>query len=107
MPHLALSSLDSIPDRRVDILCFGKGIHPHHLLYPLLAIECKESKTLATQAMEQVIGYNYHLKSYFVAVSYPGGVEWGYLDKVTGRYQFFPFLPSYPELIKSLSYANS
>ena len=39
LPHLQGKS---VPDRRVDILCYGKDVHPEHLLCPLLMIECKE-----------------------------------------------------------------
>src|SRR5690242_14822270 len=38
LPHLAGRS---VPERRIDVLCYGKEIHPEHSLYPLLLIECK------------------------------------------------------------------
>src|SRR5579863_8219661 len=64
LPHLALGE---VPDRRLDILCYGKGIHPDYSLFPLLLLECKEGP-LTTSAVNQVIGYNYYVKARGVAV---------------------------------------
>lgn len=102
MPHFLPPDLDAVPDRRADVVCFGKAIHPRHPLYPLIVIECKESRALLDEAVEQVVGYNYYLKAYFVAVAHPQGVEWGYFDKEREKYVFHSFLPSYEELIKAV-----
>ncbi len=91
----------SVPDRRIDILCFAKNIHPEFPLYPLLLVECKESSTLAQMAKDQVIGYNHFVKAYFLAVAYPNGVEWGYFDRKEKKYIFKSGLPTYQTLIKA------
>lgn len=105
MPHL--STVSSLPERRVDILCYGKGIHPEHQLYPLLMIECKECSTMQEQAKEQVIGYNHFVKAYFLAIAYPGKVECGYFDVKKNVYTFFDHLPPFPKLISALHHAKN
>ncbi|MCX6988241.1 MAG: type I restriction enzyme HsdR N-terminal domain-containing protein [Chlamydiae bacterium] len=95
-----------LPDRRVDLICFAKGIHPSYPLYPLLLVECKESILLKKEAQDQVIGYNYFIKAYFVAVAYPGGVEWGCYDRKKQEYLFFPSLPPYSRLIQAVTHAR-
>ena len=67
-----LNSLSHIttkaPDRRADLICFAKGIHPSYPLYPLLLIECKRGKA-SKKALDQLIGYNYFVKAPFIAVA--------------------------------------
>ena len=92
-----------LPDRRVDLICFAKS---STTLYPLLVIECKESKELTEEALAQVQGYNYFIKAYFVAVAYPGGVEWGCYDRKKQEYLFFPSLPPYSRLIQAVTHAR-
>jgi hypothetical protein len=93
-------------DRRVDMVCFAKGIHQALPLYPLLLVECKESVLLKEQAKDQVIGYNYFIKAYFIAVAYPGGIEWGYYDRSKQGYVFFSNLPSYHRLLQVVKHAR-
>lgn len=93
LPHLTSSEL---PDRRVDILCYGKGIDSS--LFPLLLIECK-ADPLSEDAVNQVIGYNHHVQSPFAALV--NGEEarfWSFDEKK--NYEFCPFLPSFKELIQ-------
>ena len=97
IPMLAASAA---PLRRIDVACFAKNIHPDHALYPLLLIECKESKQDAMQALEQVKGYNRFIRAYFIAVAYPGGEMFGFLDK--DRFALLEFLPPYPQLIRAI-----
>lgn len=93
-------------DRRVDMVCFAKGIHHALPLYPVLLVECKESVSLKDQAIDQVIGYNYFIKAYFIAVAYPGGIEWGYYDRSKQGYVFFSNLPSYHRLLQAVKDAR-
>ncbi len=95
------------PDRRVDVVCFARGIHPNFLLYPLLIIECKESIEMKNEAKQQVIGYNHFIKACFVAIAYPEGVEWGYFDTKSQSYQFREGLPSYLKLFQAVSRADA
>lgn len=100
MPHLK-SRGGLFPDRRSDIVCFAKGIHQEHSLYPLLLIECKD-RSHGEQAKEQVIGYNHHVGAYFVAVASQAGEEFGYYDQALGRHHFISHIPSYEQLLSSL-----
>lgn len=97
MPHLAY--LPSIPTRRLDIVCFGKGLHPSYALYPLIVIECKENIVQKKEAMRQVMGYNHYLQACFFAIADPEGVLVGYHSSFSSEFAQIPFLPSYPELI--------
>ncbi len=93
LPHLTKKNL---PQRRIDILCFGKNIHPDHSLYPLLLIECKREK-LFSAAKEQLLGYNAFVQAYFVALVSREEILFGFR---TGKdYQFLAFLPPYAQLV--------
>jgi hypothetical protein len=95
LPHLAHTTP---PKRRIDILCYGKEIHPIYPLYPLLLVECK-AKTIDAQAKEQLIGYNTSVGAYFIALAAPDERQFGYLDKKSERILFHPGLPAYQELL--------
>lgn len=96
-PHLA-SSRQSLPDRRVDIVCFAKGIHPEHDLFPLLVIECKAIK-LNDKVLQQVGGYNHFIHAPFVAVANAEEVYTGWRDGESRDYRFVKFLPTYQDLL--------
>jgi hypothetical protein len=97
LPHLR-SFAPNLPDRRADIICFAKDIHPQYALYPLLVIECKE-EILNQKAIDQLLGYNYHIKAHFVALANQSEIKMGYYDKEAQSYQFIPHLPSYARLL--------
>jgi hypothetical protein len=97
LPHLAGEAL-ALPERRADIICFAKDIHPQYPLYPLLLVECKDS-VLNSQATEQLLGYNTYVKAYFVALASRTEVRLGYFDGQAGSYQFISFLPTYSQLM--------
>lgn len=59
-PHLFH---ESVPDRRLDILCY----HKNEILSPLLLIECK-AIPLTSKALDQVLGYNTFIQAPVVAV---------------------------------------
>jgi Type I restriction enzyme R protein N terminus (HSDR_N) len=100
MPHLTLSS-QKLPDRRADIVCFGRGIHPHFDLYPLLLIECKSVK-LSSKVINQVAGYNHYMQSYFIAIANQEEIRTGWFDKEKKEYTFINRLPTYLELMNSI-----
>lgn len=100
LPHLTLNK-SKLPDRRADILCFGKGIHPDYDLYPLLLIECK-SVAINSKVVNQVAGYNHFVKSYFICVANQEEARTGWYDPSKREYQFVPFLPTYQELMQSV-----
>lgn len=99
LPHL---SANDLPQRRIDILCYGKEIHPEYPLYPLLLIECKKD-ALDEKAAQQLIGYNAHVRAYFIALASPEEEKFGYLDKKTKQYIFNRGFPSYKDLISWLT----
>jgi len=100
LPHLTLQP-QRLPDRRADIICFAKGIHPCHALYPLLLIECKAVK-LSDRVINQVTGYNHFLQAYFIAVANQDMVRTGWYDPGAKQYNFVDRLPSYAELLSAL-----
>jgi len=94
LPHLAGVS---VPDRRLDLLCYATGVHSFYPLYPLLLIECKASP-LTESALDQLIGYNHHVKTPFIAAVTSEEVQFGYKEGET--YQFYSFLPAFKELLQ-------
>jgi hypothetical protein len=94
LPHL--SGL-SVPDRRLDILCYGN--QPAGSPFPLLLIECK-AELQAEGALNQVIGYNHHVKAHFVGAAGPDQMHLGYFDSLKNKYIFCSFLPSFKELLQ-------
>jgi hypothetical protein len=104
MPHLALHP-GKIPERRADLICFAKGIHPEYDLYPLLLVECKAVK-LTPKVIAQVTGYNHFLGAFFVGIANHEEVKIGWLDQKTKKYQFISHLPNYQELLKAVVSSN-
>ena len=98
LPHLSTNDLLSIPDRRVDIICFTNGPSGVH---PLLLIECKAIK-LTPRVVSQVIGYNEFVKSHLIAIFNETEMRVGYYDKEKKEYLFIDYLPSYQELVRKL-----
>lgn len=101
LPHLASSAL-AIPDRRPDLICFAKNIHPDHALYPLLLVECK-AVPLTSKVLQQVAGYNYFVQAYFIAIVNETEKKTGWYDPATQGYMFVDRLLSYPELLQSVT----
>jgi len=95
IPHL-LRNRAALPDRRVDIICFAKGIHPRFPLFPLLLVECKEDR-ITQAAIEQVVGYNMFVEAPFIALADPTGAA---LLLPEGTLQ--KGLPSYEMLLKAV-----
>ncbi len=87
IPHL--KGVPNLPKRRVDIICFAKGIYS---LYPLLIIECKEGQ-VGEDAKLQVLGYNHYIQAKFVAIAGENTAQLIYPEQV-------PFLPPYSQLCR-------
>ena len=98
LPHLQDVDIKNLK-RRADIIVFAKNIHPTYLLYPLIMIECKAIK-LNKSAIDQVIGYNYHVKAHFVAIANEDNIITLY--KKNDSYKEINFLPNYNDLLKSI-----
>ena len=96
LPHL--SHLKRLPRRRIDILCFAKEIHPQYPFYPLLIIECKEDK-ITEKGVNQLIGYNAFVKSYYVGIAGQSDIRVGSFDRSLGEYRFASHLPDFQELL--------
>ena len=89
LPHL--SREPSLPQRRADLICFAKGIHPKHDLFPLLLIEFKRD-VWDRAAMEQLLGYNHYVKAPYAALANPNTAHLVFPEKC-------PFLPSFLQLV--------
>ena len=100
LPHITLKAT-SLPDRRADVICFAKGIHPTHAMYPLLLVECK-AVPLTEKVVKQVAGYNHYVGAYFIAVANDTAIRTGWYDPDIGEYCFINHLPRYQDLLASL-----
>jgi len=82
-----------LPDRRLDLLCFGPK-----LSYPLLLIECK-GVPLQEKMVSQVLGYNAFVQARFVALVNASEIKfiWEENEEVHERAS----IPSYQELVKT------
>jgi hypothetical protein len=100
MAHIQVPP-DQLPQRRADVICFAKGIHPTCDLYPLLLIECKAVK-LTPKMFNQVIGYNHYLKACFIALTNGSEAHTAAFDSQQGKYRFVQRMPSYSELLALL-----
>jgi len=101
MPHLSLSST-RFPNRRADIVCYAKNIHPQYELFPLLLVECKAVK-LQPQVILQATGYNFYLKAKYVALANKQEIRLGWYDSDLKSYRFVNNLYPYHTLINALS----
>lgn len=99
VPHL--KGRKGLPSRRADLICFGKEIHPHHALYPLLLVECKAVK-LTEKAFQQVTGYNHHLGAFFVAVVNEDSLQMGWREPGKEGYLWQEGLLPYSQLLAAL-----
>lgn len=97
LEHLQKSKIKI--DRRADIICFANNLHPEYMLYPLLMIECKKGN-LNQKAIDQILGYNYHIKSYFIALA--NGEQIKTLWQNDKGVNSCNFLPPYSELIRAI-----
>ena len=97
MPHL--KNQEGIPNRRADIVCFAKGIHPDFDLYPLLMVECK-AVPLTQKVISQVVGYNNHVQAHFVSVVNEGELKTGWYDETSGEYSFMDNIIHYDEMLE-------
>lgn len=104
-PHLSLGN-HKIPERRADLICFAKDIHPKHLISPLLLIECKAVQ-LDSESMQQLMGYNYYIQAPFIALANQEEILTGWLNLQQKKYQFIFSLPSYQNLIYSLKASST
>lgn len=101
MPHFRPGAV-RIPERRADIVCFAKNIHPRHTLYPLILIECKAVK-LSPKVVSQVTGYNHFVGAYFIAIANQEEIKLGCYDAKNSGYAFVDGLPSFDQLVKLAS----
>lgn len=105
LPHLSPAESQLLPPRRLDIVVFGKDLHPQYPLFPLLIVECKVDG-LTLENSNQLIGYNEIIKSPYLALANGFQVKTGCYDHEKKGYHFVDGLFSYCELIKHLAGAN-
>ncbi len=92
----------SVPDRRIDVVCYAKGIHPDHPVFPLIVIECKD-EPFDQKAVNQVIGYNFFIKAPCIAIANPEGETVGFWDADLQKYRFQRGFPGYLELLECVT----
>lgn len=97
IPHLSHQK-SILPDRRADIICFAKGIHPDYELFPLLLVECKAVK-LTLEVVQQVLGYNYYLQAHYVVIANAFDLR----TAKRGSDHFVKGLPRYADIVTSVS----
>jgi hypothetical protein len=100
LPHLMGRSV-SAQNRRIDLICFAKGIHPDFSLYPLLIIECK-AHPLSQKVVEQVVGYNHEIGAYFIAIANADMVKTLWYDTKQKKLCSIDYLPSYEQLLQAI-----
>jgi hypothetical protein len=83
----------AVPDRRLDILCFGKD--EKNTLRPLLLIECKRHKPNKAHLL-QLLGYNFYIQAPYIAVVGPEDILFRAQEKQEKDYAF---IPRYDELV--------
>ncbi|HAZ15052.1 MAG: hypothetical protein A2Y28_02790 [Chlamydiae bacterium GWC2_50_10] len=105
LPHLKNCALP-LPDRRADLICFCKEIHPLYSYYPLLLVECKRDR-IDERGRRQLMGYNHFVQAFFIALAAPEAFELGYFNKAQGKYCFHHVLPSYSQLLEKTRWADS
>ncbi len=93
---LSFSGLLCPLNRRIDILCLGKGPKG---LFPLLLIECKTDQ-IKSRDKEQVEGYNKWIGAHFVAVVSKKEVALGFLIEDLNTYHYDQKFKNYPTLMK-------
>jgi hypothetical protein len=97
LPHLAQYD-KKLPDRRVDLLAYGKK---GAALVPLLLVECK-AVPLNDRVVNQVLGYNHYIHAYFIAIANDDEVRTGWFDDQKREYCFIAKIPLYQELLAAL-----
>jgi hypothetical protein len=96
LPHI----VQGAPERRADLICFGKQIHSEYALYPLLLIECKQE--LRAADFDQLLGYNHFVKAFFVALV---SAEKAIFSSRDDTAHFLAFIPSYHQLLEGIRHA--
>lgn len=99
IPHLQNQA--KLPNRRIDILCYAKDIHPRHALYPLLLIECK-AVPLDAGAWRQIKGYNHYIRAPFLALANADSKKFTWEMNKKQSPEIIEYIPKYSELINYL-----
>ena len=86
-----------LTDRRIDLICFARDLHPENPLHPLVLAECKKD-TLTEEAVSQAFGYNAQIKAPFILLASPKELRL-YFPSALGM-EFVPYLLPYQELIQ-------
>jgi hypothetical protein len=103
LPHLSPAHRQKVPNRRADIVCYAKELHPTASLYPLLIVECKSIK-LTPPIMNQIAGYNHFVGSSFIAIANQEEIRTGWYDGQQKEYRFVDFLPLYSDLLRPVTH---
>jgi hypothetical protein len=101
LPHLQNKDFPS-KSRRADIICFAKNIHSIYSVYPLIMIECKACN-LTRKTIDQVLGYNYFVGSYFIGIANKKKIITFWYNLKKRKYNSVDFLPSYDQLLEAIN----
>jgi hypothetical protein len=96
LPHLQLNR--SLPRRRIDLVVFAKDLHPQHVFYPLLLVECK-AVPLTNKVLRQIVGYNKFVGAYFIAAVNQTTTYLGWFNRERQDFCFQEGLLSYDLLL--------
>lgn len=98
LPHIRHLPLNSIPNRRIDIVVFSKE---NEALFPLLLIECK-AVDLHPRFFNQALSYNQVVQAPFVALANQEKFLLGKFDSQSHLFSFQEGLNTYEQLVASL-----
>lgn len=87
------SNLTTIPERRIDIVCFAPDFSP------LLLVECKE-KLIFESASLQLMGYNQYVDAPFLLLA--DACELRFSFQSVKEQKWLSFLPRYKDLIHAV-----
>lgn len=96
MPHL--EHLPESKERRTDIVCFARDIHPKFPLYPLVLAECK-ADAITKHGIEQALGYNAQIGAPFVLLASPKELRLYFAHSDGSSLTYVPYLLHYQELV--------
>lgn len=97
LPHLQ-GKQQTLPERRIDLLCMAPSLQSEMPFFPLMLVECKQGK-LTASALRQVAGYNDYVGACFVGLANAEEFRLGFFDVSQKAYRFISRLPAYKELI--------
>jgi hypothetical protein len=98
LAHLSPLERKKVPNRRLDIVVYGKNIKERQLL-PLLLVECK-AEPLNIANAHQLVGYNDIVKAPFIALANENEILTGQYNHDLRRFHFVKGFLTYDALMQ-------